>query len=45
MLERTADERSWLVRLLKVEPNFEPLRGDPRFQELLQRVGLEETDE
>lgn len=30
LLERAALERTRLVMLLKVEPKFEPLRGDPR---------------
>jgi TolB-like protein/Tfp pilus assembly protein PilF len=39
-LERAYKERSsWLVSL-KVEPMFDSLRADPRFQDLLRRVGL-----
>ncbi len=39
-LERAFDERQPLVAYLAFEPSWDPLRADPRFQSLLQRVGL-----
>jgi TolB-like protein/tetratricopeptide (TPR) repeat protein len=39
-LNRGYEERSAIMQWLKVEPTFDPLRGDPRFQELVRRVGL-----
>ena len=42
LLQKAASEHSNLITGLKVEPLYDPLRGDPRFQELLRRVRLAE---
>jgi len=39
-LEKAYQERSWYLLSLKSDPKFDSLRADPRFQELLRRVGL-----
>jgi TolB-like protein/DNA-binding winged helix-turn-helix (wHTH) protein len=39
-LEKTYEERSLAITTLKVEPLWDNLRSDPRFQELQRRVGF-----
>jgi TolB-like protein len=39
-LERAYQEQSNILQLLKVHPFFDPIRGDPRFADLVHRVGL-----
>ena len=39
-LERAADERSWYLPFIAVEPDLEPLRGEPRFRALVKRIGI-----
>jgi DNA-binding winged helix-turn-helix (wHTH) protein/TolB-like protein/Tfp pilus assembly protein PilF len=38
-LERAYEQRSFMMLYLKVAPNLDPLRSDPRFADLLRRVG------
>jgi TolB-like protein/Flp pilus assembly protein TadD len=40
LLEKAYEERSGWIAYLKVDPRLDPLRAEPRFVTLLQRVGL-----
>ena len=40
-LEKAYDERSLAPAGIKVNPVFDPLRSDPRFQDLLRRMNLQ----
>jgi TolB-like protein/Tfp pilus assembly protein PilF len=39
-MERAYKEQSMILQYLKVYPFFDPVRDDPRFQDLVRRVGL-----
>jgi len=41
-LEQAYKEQSNILQFLKTESNFDPLRGDHRFANLLHRVGLDQ---
>jgi TolB-like protein/DNA-binding winged helix-turn-helix (wHTH) protein/Tfp pilus assembly protein PilF len=40
-LERSVEERSKIIQFLKVQPFFDPLRGDPRFAAFLHRANFQ----
>ncbi len=40
-LDQAYKEQSNILQFLKVHPYFDPLRADPRFTELVRRVGLD----
>ncbi len=42
-LEKAYSEHFSIMTTLKVEPAYDALRGDPRFQDLLRRVGLADS--
>jgi len=39
-LRKGVDERSYWMTMLKVDPVYDPIRSDPRFQSLLKRIGF-----
>jgi hypothetical protein len=39
-LEKGYEERSFQMQWLKIEPRWDSLRSDPRFAELVRRIGL-----
>ena len=39
-LDKAYQQRSGLIGFLQIEPKFDPLRSDPRFQDLERRMGL-----
>ena len=41
--ERAYQEQSNILQFLKVHPFFDPVRNDPRFADLLHRVGLDKS--
>ncbi len=42
-LERAYEERDPMLLNAKHDPRLDPLRSDPRFQDLLRRIGFPES--
>jgi hypothetical protein len=43
-LEQCYADRAQMLSELRAEPAFDPLRADPRFADLVHRVGLEAAE-
>ena len=41
LLQKAYSEHSNAVVQIKVDPMYDPIRNDPRFEDLLRRLGLE----
>jgi len=41
-LEKAYQEHDWYLPRLKTDPFMDPLRDDPRFKDLVRRIGLPE---
>jgi tetratricopeptide (TPR) repeat protein len=41
-LEKGYEERAFQMQFLKIDPRWDKLRNDPRFADLMRRVGLAE---
>ena len=41
--EKAYQEKSNILQFLKVHPFFDPVRADPRFADLVRRVGLDQA--
>ena len=41
-LNRSLNEGCFWLSMMKTEPIFDPLRGDPRFKDMLKKVNLSE---
>jgi hypothetical protein len=39
-LEKAFNERSFHITYLKIRPDFDSIRNDPRFGDLIRRIGL-----
>ena len=39
-LNKAVERREWRIIMLNVDPPLDPLRDDPRFAEIVRRVGL-----
>jgi tetratricopeptide (TPR) repeat protein len=39
-LEKAYEERSFMIAVIQVEPQLDSLRGDPRYVDLIKKIGL-----